>query len=162
MKDHATFARAARVMADRRDDVRFICVGEGIEPYRSEALRELHVAGLGDRLLWKGFCKDMVAFYNCVDIATSTSLFGEGFSNAIGEAMACGTPCVVTDVGDSARILGATGAVVKAGDPGALATAWEEVLKRTDPEQRSACRRRIVETFGLDSLIRHTESALGL
>ena len=162
MKDHATFASAARVLADRRDDVRFVCVGEGVEPYRTQALRELQAVGLDDRLLWRGFCRDMVAFYNGVDLVTSTSLFGEGFSNAIGEAMACGTPCVVTDVGDSAWIVGATGSVVKAADPVALAMAWEQILIRTDPEQRAACRRRIVEAFSLDRLICLTESALGL
>lgn len=162
MKDHLTFARAARLLADRRADVRFVCVGEGIEPYRSEALRALHAAGLGDRLLWRGFCHDMVAFYNGVDVATSTSAFGEGFSNALGEAMACGTPCVATDVGDAARIIGTTGMVVPAREPDALAKAWEAMLTLNGPEAREACRRRIVEHFSLSTLIRNTERALGL
>ena len=162
MKDHGTFAKAAMEVASRHADVRFVCVGEGIDPYRSGALAALRASGLGDVLRWQGFCQDMVAFYNGLDLATSTSAFGEGFSNAIGEAMACGTPCVVTDVGDGAWIVGSTGTVVPPRDPGALAYAWEAALAKTGSDWLTACRRRIAEHFSVDTLVRNTECALGL
>ena len=103
-----------------------------------------------------------VAFHNGIDLATSSSAFGEGFSNAIGEAMACGTPCVVTDVGDSARIVGTTGRVVAPRDPEALGQAWDVMLAATQSLNALACRRRIVESFSLEALCRNTERALGL
>jgi glycosyltransferase involved in cell wall biosynthesis len=79
----------------------------------------------------------MPRFFGALDIATSSSL-SEAFPMAVGEAMACGTPCVVTDVGDSALIVGDTGKVVPADDPKSLAAAWEQLLG-TGPVVRTSC-----------------------
>jgi len=89
-----------------------------------------------------------------VDIATLSSLT-EAFPGVIGEAMACGTPCVVTDVGDSALIVGDTGTVVNPGDPGALAGAWRKLIE-AGPEMRHrlgmAARRRVQSHFALPAV----------
>ena len=81
----------------------------------------------------------------------SASAFGEGFSNAIGEAMATGIPVVATDVGDAKRIAGEGGIIVPPRDPAALAAAI--VRLRDDPAARqamgAAARRRIVRQFSL-------------
>ena len=74
--------------------------------------------------------------------------------------MACGVPCVVTDVGDSALIVGATGKVVPPKDPNALAVAWRELvgLSRADrAELGLAGRARVEEKFGLGSIVRRYE-----
>jgi glycosyltransferase involved in cell wall biosynthesis len=160
MKDHATFVRAAQLLAARRPDVQFVCVGEGLEPYRSAALATLETARLGSRLQWRGQVRDMPAFYSALDLLTSTSAFGESFSNVAAEAMACGVPCVMTDVGDARDILGETGLVVPPRDPEALAAAWETMLNRTSPELSAACRRRIEENFSVERLVEATEHAL--
>lgn len=105
----------------------------------------------------------MAAVYSALDIAVSSSC-GEGFSNVIAEAMACGRPCVVTDVGDSARIVGACGEVVGAGDPPALAAAIERLgMALADPGEaarlQASARARIVETYSLEALLRNSEQA---
>lgn len=159
MKDYETFVEAAKLLAARRLDVKFVCVGEGIEPYRSNTLAALDGAGLGNRLRWEGFLSDIPAFYSAINIATSSSR-SEGFSNSIAEAMACGTPCVVTDVGDSRLIVGETGIVIPPRNPLALADAWEKLLYRISPELSSACRTRIIINFSVTKLIATTEDTI--
>ncbi|MGH8234759.1 MAG: glycosyltransferase [Rhodanobacteraceae bacterium] len=163
MKDHATFLQAAELLAARDDRLRFVCVGGGDSGF-AQGIKALATRlGLDPRLVWAGARNDMAAIYSALDIAASSSC-GEGFSNVIAEAMACGRPCVVTDVGDSARIVGTCGAVVKAGDPSALADAIERVAKELgDPGEsarlRAASRARIEESYSLDALLRNSEKA---
>jgi glycosyltransferase involved in cell wall biosynthesis len=162
MKDHPTFLRAAGLLVQERADVRFVCVGDGSGLYQGELLALSQSLGLGRQLIWAGLRHDMPAVYNALDILTSSS-YGEGFSNVIGEAMACGVPCVVTDVGDSARIVGETGMVVPPGDPEALAVAWRGLLKLPEDQRvmltRAACE-RIKRNFRVSYLINKTEATL--
>ena len=92
---------------------------------------------------------------------TCSSAYGEAFPVAIGEAMACGVPCVVTDVGDSALLVGDTGQVVAAGAPGELSEAWRHVLEM-DPTQRKRlgqeARKRVEEHFSLPVIVNRYES----
>jgi len=103
----------------------------------------------------------MADVYNALDIACSSSAWGEGFSNAIGEAMACGVPCVVTDVGDSAAIVAQTGTVVAPRDATGLAAAIGELIAAS-PESRhargAAARQRIVEHYALPAIVAQYES----
>jgi len=162
MKDHMTFIEAAALLARDRQDIRFVCVGGG-DPAYAETLREAaRRAGMANRLIWAGEAEDMPAVYNAVDIATCSS-YGEGFPNVIGEAMACGTPCVVTDVGDNAKIVGDTGEVVTPNSPESLATGWRRMLDRLDarPEAlRDRVRARIVESYSMETLVADTLDTL--
>ena len=162
MKDHPTFLQAAAVMLKARHDIRYICVGDGPHGYRLQLQELSRDLGLDHRLVWAGVQDDMSSVYNAMDLACSSSSFGEGFSNAIGEAMACGVPCVVTDVGDSAWIVGSTGEVVPISNPQALVDGWRRMLDRLQeyPSCREDARKRIVEHFGLKTLIDNTESVL--
>ncbi len=88
------------------------------------------------------------------DLIVSASAYGEGFSNAIAEGMACGLPAVATDVGDARRIIGSTGVIVPPRDPEALAAAIDEIFKEGDTASRGiAARRRIEQEFALDSAV---------
>lgn len=162
MKDHETFLRAAAGYLQNQPDVRFVCVGEGAAAYR-EHLRDLAKAlGIESRVIWAGTRTDITDIYNAFDIATSSSAFGEGFSNAIGEAMACGIPVVATDVGDSRTIIGAFGEVVPIQQPEALAAAWARLRQRmaADPQLSALARSRIVEQFSVGAMVEKTESIL--
>lgn len=165
MKDHPTFLEAASRIAHERHNVRFVCVGDGPAAY-AEALKQQAAAlGLTNQLIWAGARDDMPAIYSALDIASSSSSYGEGFSNTIAEAMACGTPCVVTDVGDSALIVGNTYNLVSPGDHSALASAIERLVALSLEERRALGvegRARVMSEFGINRLIQRTEQALGL
>jgi glycosyltransferase involved in cell wall biosynthesis len=129
MKDHRTFLKAAGIIHKKLPDVHFVLVGRGVDDTDDE-LKTLIV----EQDLWAvthllGQREDALRITAGLDIACSSSAFGEGFSNAIGEAMASGVPCVVTDVGDSARIVGETGRAVPPKNPDALAQACLELIE---------------------------------
>jgi len=160
MKDHPTFLAAAARLARERGDVRFVCVGAGPPAYAAELQRKAQELGLASRLVWAGSRDDMPAVFNALDLFASSSCFGEGFPNVVAEAMACGVPCVVTDVGDSARVVGDLGTVVPPGDPDRLAAGWREQLDREPPFSAALLHRHIAQEFPVDALIERTESRL--
>ncbi len=159
-KDHATFIRAASLVARQHDDVRFICVGGGSPSYRAEMQALAEAEGVSNRLVWESARDDMLAVYNALDLLVSSSQ-SEGFSNVVAEAMACGVPCVVTDVGDSALIAGPLGMVVPPRDPAALAAAVEQMLVRIERGCRTGYNRDWIENyFSVQELAAKTETAL--
>ena len=163
MKDYPTFLKAASILAKEREDVSFVCVGDGPVDYRQYLISFGEELGLSTRLIWAGLRNDMQSVCNALDIASSSSAYGEGFPNVIGEAMACGIPCVVTNVGDSAEIVGDTGVVVPTKNPQALADGWHTMIHRlhnnTMPFQEMA-RNRIVSLFSSEMLVRKTSDFL--
>jgi glycosyltransferase involved in cell wall biosynthesis len=163
MKGHDTFIKAAALLSRRRDNIRYICVGDGPEAFRQKLMDQSKELGLGQQMIWAHASNDIGAVYNALDLVTSCSSFGEGFSNVIGEAMACGRPCVVTDVGDARRIVGDTSYVVASGNPAALALAWQEALDAGVDEQAKQgqrARERIIQYFSLERLIEETALVL--
>lgn len=160
MKDHQTFLEAAQRLIPGHAEVRFVCIGDGDPEFRAKLLDTAGRLGVTERVRWILPDLDVGAVYNAIDLLTSSSAFGEGFSNVVGEAMACGVTCVVTDVGDSAIVVGDTRLVVPPRDPVALAEAWEAALSRIAAGGHSEPRQRIEREFNLDLLVTRTERAL--
>ena len=164
IKDHPNFLQAASSIARRRHDVYFVCVGDGPAAYAEALKQQAETLGLNGRLIWAGARDDMPAVYSALDVACSSSI-GEGFSNTIAEAMACGVPCVVTDVGDSAFIVGEAASVVAPADCSVFAGAIERLTDLSHEERQTlgaTSRTRVVSEFGIDRLIQRTEKALDL
>jgi glycosyltransferase involved in cell wall biosynthesis len=159
MKDYATFIRAIAILERQVKNLRFICIGSGPADYRATLAKMAIKKKIDGKIIWYGTCLEMPSMYNALDVVCSTSSYGEGFSNAIGEAMACGIPCVVTDVGDSKMIVGDTGVVVSPGEPVALAAGILKILQRKSENKgllANQVRRRIVENFSVDQLVLRT------
>jgi glycosyltransferase involved in cell wall biosynthesis len=151
-KDHPNFVRAAAILAGRHPEVRFLLCGTGATPDNRELLAAIEGARLLDRFILLGRREDAPRVMNALDVGTLSSAWGEAFPLAIGEAMACGVACVVTELGDCAHLVGDTGWTVPPRDPEALARAWEESVA-LGPEGRrrrgAAARERIATNFDL-------------
>ena len=159
-KNHVGFLYAAALLRSRSPGVHFVFVGGGMDGanFRLEAAAaEVGVDGVTHFL---GRRDDMPRLMASFDVLASSSSFGEAFPNVLGEAMACAVPCVVTDVGDSAFIVGETGHVVAVGDMPALAAGIEQMLALM-PTERSAlgdrARERVRRLFDIHDVARRYE-----
>jgi glycosyltransferase involved in cell wall biosynthesis len=162
MKDFSNFLAAASQVATEFSQAKFVCVGHGFGALSSDLGSAAKKFGLDNKMIFADEQNQMPRIYSSIDLLVSSS-YGEGFSNVIAEAMACGVPCVVTDVGDSAKIVGETGIVVPPKNPKALARGIIAMVRRPDFLDESlkiACRDRIVTNFNLDRLIDRTVSLL--
>jgi glycosyltransferase involved in cell wall biosynthesis len=166
MKDHLTFLKAAAQLLKESPDVRFICAGEdskGYSTYANRIRQNASELGLDDNVIWLGPRTDPESLMSACDITTLTSDSGEGFPNSVAESLACGTPCVVTDVGDGSAIVDNDNAVVATGDHNALAIAWESMLERVANESsalESASRNSIIERYSPEQIGRETLAQL--
>ncbi|MUM77272.1 glycosyltransferase [Pseudodesulfovibrio sp. F-1] len=130
MKDHHTLLLAAGMASQELPDAVFVLAGRGVDSDNQRLAAWLAEAGFDSRPGIRGARRvrllgerhDLERVMAAMDMHVSSSA-GESLPNVVGEAMACGVPSVVTDVGDSAALVGNTGEVVPPGDAQALARA---------------------------------------
>lgn len=160
-KDHANFLKAAAILMRRHPSVHFLLAGHLVTD-ENPLLRDLKKSlGLGDCVHFLGERTDMPRIMASLDVAVLSSSFGEGFSNAVGEAMSCAVPCVVTDISDLASIVGNTGMVVPPENPQLLAESIDTLLQLGSAGLRELglrARERIIEHFSLDVITKHYEA----
>jgi len=161
MKDHPNFMRAAALLAAKNPDVHFILAGTELDSKNQGLLQLIQELGLINQIHLLGERHDIPRITAALDILTLASAYGEAFPLVVGEAMACGVPCVVTDVGDSAWLVGNTGRVVPPRNSEALASAWQELLVLNSESRNAlgdAARTRIIDNFSLDFVVDQYES----
>jgi glycosyltransferase involved in cell wall biosynthesis len=154
MKDHATFLQAAKRFGEMHPRSVFVLVGEGADAANRELGALIDRLDLRDRVRLCGRRSDIAAIDNALDIAASSSAWGEAFPNATAEAMACGVPCVVTDVGDAPAIVDDTGEVVPPRDPVALGDAWARLAALGAGARRALgqrARARVIQHYAIDA-----------
>jgi glycosyltransferase involved in cell wall biosynthesis len=154
-KDHPTLLRALAELRRQVPAVRLVLAGRGIDSGNRALADEIHALGIGGAVTLLGERRDVPALLAALDLLCSSSAWGEGFANVLGEAMACGIPCVATDVGEARYVVADTGRVVPPRDPAALAGACLELLSLTPAERRrlgEQARARVVEHFAIDAI----------
>lgn len=161
MKDHRTFLRGASLVAAAVPEAVFVLVGRGAQADNATLAGWLAEAGLApERVRLLGERTDMERVMASFDVLVSSSV-GESFPNVVGEAMACGVPCVVTDVGDSASLVAATGLVVPPGDAAGLGRAMLDMAVLGAAGRATlgrAARSRVMAGFSLASAAQRYES----
>jgi len=155
-KDHHNFVRAASLLHQDRPDVWFVLCGFGVSWANKELTSLIEEAGIRNRCCLLGLRDDIPRLTAAFDIASLSSSYGEAFPNVVNEAMSCGVPCVVTDVGDAALIVGQTGLVVPPRNPDALAQGWLKMLvlgREGRAPLGMEARQRIRELFNLPEIV---------
>lgn len=158
MKDHRTSLEAAARLIERGVDAIFVYAGLGADDSNAEIRDLVERLGLSERVRLLGERQDVPRLLASFDLHWMSSLatgIGEGFPNAIGEAMACGVACVATDSGEASRIIGPTGRIVPSRDPQALCDAAVELLADPNELRRMgrAARARIESEFSLAPIV---------
>ena len=149
VKDHAGFIKSAGLVAARFPHVKFLMIGRDVDHGNIALMADIAATGYADRFVLLGERKDVAGCYRAMDMFCLHS-FTEGFPNVLGEAMSMALPCVTTDAGDAAFLLGGNGIVVPVHEPQALAEALAKVVGKTDAERTTmgqGAYTRIVENF---------------
>jgi len=158
-KDHANLIRAAGLLAKRAERARFLLVGRDMVGTNQKLTELIHQTGYADRFALLGERDDVVACLSAMDVFCQPSR-SEAFPTALGEAMAIGLPCVATEVGDTALLLGDAGVLVPKEDAAALAAALERILTLTEEQRQelgARARQRVAENFSMAHFKRRYE-----
>ena len=156
IKDHQTLLSALAHMHAMPIHPVCILVGFGMDDQNSELMHMIDHTGVGEHVRLLGPRTDIPNVMNGLDVHVMSSVT-EGFPNVLAEAMACGTPCVSTDVGDAKIILGEAGATVPISSPLALANAVMDMLAEREldswPQRQALARKQVVDNFSIERMI---------
>ncbi|MFW5735485.1 MAG: glycosyltransferase [Oceanidesulfovibrio sp.] len=155
MKDHPGFVRAAVHVAEKHPATHFLMLGRNVREDAPE-LAGIVPDPLRHRFHMLGERNDVHELMQAMDVSCLSSAWGEGFPNVLGEAMSLGVPCVATDVGDSADIVGETGRIVPPRDEQALACGIMELLElpaKTRRDLGRQARERVEARYALPRIV---------
>ncbi|ENY3838191.1 glycosyltransferase family 4 protein [Vibrio vulnificus] len=157
-KDYPTLVNAISALTKEEYNVKVAMVGSDLTSDNSHLYKLIQDNTCIEHIILLGRRNDIPAVMNGFNLFVLSSV-SEAFPNVLNEAMACGTPCVTTDVGDAAVIVGDTGWVVPPKNPQALAKAMLEAIdeKQNNPQawqaRKQACRERIVNNFSIEKMV---------
>lgn len=163
-KDHSNLLRALSLVAAEKVDFRCLLVGKGLSTENDALMAHIAELGLCQQVLLLGPRNDVPAIMNALDLHVLSSSFGEAFPNVVAEAMACGTPCVTTDVGDALEIVGRSDVCCPPRDPRLLSelilnmyNEWAH-FSEAWRQREISCVERIQSEFSIESMVAAYES----
>jgi len=158
-KDLSNLIEAFALLNQKKLDFDAVIVGANLDNNNRDLLLMVNKNGLSKYVHLLGRRDDITAIMNGIDLFVLSSK-SEAFPNVLNEAMLCGTPCVTTDVGDAGKIVRDTGWVVRPKDSEALANAIinaseeKELNKSIWLQRKKDCRKRVVENFSLEKMVK--------
>ena len=157
-KDHSNLLKALSHVKQKNLNFFCILIGKHINKKNNNLVLEIERLNLSNNIKLLGQHENISEVMNGLDINILSSSYGEGFPNVVAESMACGTPCVVTDVGDAAFIVGKTGWIVPPNNSVKLAKALEEAINQFGTKnwmkKSKMARLRVEKKFDISRMIR--------
>lgn len=163
-KDHYNLLRALSLVAAQKIEFRCVLIGKGLTEKNDALMAQITELGLHQRVMLIGQRTDIPAVMNALDLHVLSSSFGEAFPNVVAEAMACGTPCVTTDVGDALEIVGSSDVCCPPRDPQLLAklilSMHDEWINSSNIwlNRKISCVERIHTNFSIGAMVAAYES----
>jgi glycosyltransferase involved in cell wall biosynthesis len=161
LKNHAGFFSAMAIVYRYMPQVHLVLAGKGVDRDNEELMQSIEGAGLLENTHLLGPRDDMPELMAALDVLACPS-HAEAFPNVIGEAMAAGVPCVATDVGDCAYIIGDTGQVVPAGDMAGFASGVAAMLGLSRAQRTALgekARARVASHFEIGRVVRRYQES---
>lgn len=158
-KDHASFIKAAGFLLKENENVRFMLVGRDVTYDNQTLSKIINDTGFSERFALLGEQSDIPAYLSAIDIFCLHSKT-EGFPNALAEAMCVGLPCVTTNVGDAAILVGDTGLIVE-DDLHSLLNALRQIIGMPTSERAVMAfksKQRIRDNFSIEKAVIAYES----
>ena len=155
-KDHETFIKASKIISSKRTEIRFALVTN----YKNKLIDLIDFYGMKKYFIIETDITETNKIYPAFDINTLSSAFGEGFPNVIAEGMACATPTIATDTGDSKEIIGNNELIITPKDPNALANCWLKLYNQSLKERIKIGieqRNRIVYNYSKEIMLKNSE-----
>lgn len=156
-KGYSVLLKSLEILKNKKNSFYCFCIGKNVNSSNKKLMKEIKALNLYKNVFLLGQKKNIENIYKDFDLLVLPSINGEGFPNVIIEAMACGIPCLVTDVGDSKIIVGKTGWVVPPNNYKKLSQNLESIFKKINsPEWRSKkknCRARVVKKFSVETMV---------
>jgi glycosyltransferase involved in cell wall biosynthesis len=163
-KGYETLLKAFATVATSTPGIRLVCVGTG-SSVLTHSYRDLTSRlGITDNVIWAGRQEAVGSFLDLMDIFVLPSTSGEGFSNALAEAMAKELPCIATDVGDSKSIVSDCGIVISPERSDQLADALHRLIFAPDLRNSlgAQARLRMIDQYSIEACQRRFFEAIFL
>lgn len=156
LKDHANLLAATALCVAVNASLRCVLVGHGMDESNGSLQSLINRFGLRDKVILLGERDDIPDVMNALDVHVLSSC-AEGFPNVVAEAMAVGVACVVTNVGDAARIVGGHGWVAPPQNADALAHVVNQAVSLLGTaemaERIRLGRERVGNLFSLETMV---------
>jgi glycosyltransferase involved in cell wall biosynthesis len=157
MKGHKDFLLASKNISKIENNCRFLIVGNGSKKEMGKIVDLINQLNMEDKVIITHPKSSLVDFYNGIDIITSTSVYGEGASNVLLEALACNSHCVATKIGDSKLIINDNDYLFMPGQNDKLYDCWIKKIKFIRSNKIASTRNHIVKNFSIENLVSRHE-----
>ena len=146
MKDQKRLIDAFKILDELHFDYRAVLVGKNLDNNNYDLVSKIKESDLSKQVSLLGMRNDIPSVMNGIDIFMLSSV-SEAFPNVLNEAMACGTPCITTDVGDAPLIIGNTGWIVSPKDQKALADSAIQAANEKNIIMQTGFKEKMIVTI---------------